>query len=101
MTIYGGNHQLRRLLQAIQCFIRMQTEIVFELRRDIAEHCDISAGTEKLFAAAGNHNHLYAFIHPRRENSGIQLLHHLVRIGIRRRIIEGQKRNAVDDAEFD
>ena len=78
MAVDGGNDQLRRLFQTRQRLVRVQTEIVLELRRHLAEHLNVRARTKKLLALSSDYDHLDTFVHARVQNSGIELLHHLI-----------------------
>src|SRR5439155_19919924 len=54
MTVDCCDDQLRRLLQTRKRFIRVQTEIIVELRRYISEYLNICAGAEKFLCDAGD-----------------------------------------------
>jgi len=45
---------------------------------------------EKLFTAPGNHNHFDALVHAGLKNISVDLLHHVIGISIRWRIVKGQ-----------
>ena len=100
MTINCGNDQLRRLLQPQQRFVRVQTEIILEFGSHTAKHLNVGAGAKEFSPAAGDDNDLNAFIHPRFENARIELLHHLIRISIRRWIVQSDDRYATLDSVF-
>src|SRR5262249_55790539 len=95
VTIDRRNHELRRLLQTIERLVGVQTEIVFVSRRHAREHLNIGARTKELLALASDHDHLDRLIHARVENRAIELLHHLIAVRIRRRIIQRNDRDAV------
>ena len=89
------------LFKSRKSFVRVQTKVILELRRHLAQHLNIRTRTKEFFAAAGNHNHLRALIHSRFEDAGVQLLHHLIRISIRRRIVECHYGYSVADNVLD
>ena len=95
MAVDRRYYQLGSLLQTRQRFIGMQAEIVFERWGDTREHLDVRTGAEKLFAVAGDDDHLDSFVHPCLEYARVKRLHHFVGIGVCRRIVQGQKRDAV------
>ena len=88
MAVDSGDYQFGRLLQAIKSFVRVQTEVILELRSHFAEHGDVSAGAKEFLARPGDYDYLCALVHACFEDRGIKLLNHLVRIGIRGRIVE-------------
>src|SRR5687767_368285 len=95
MTVDCSDHKLRRLLQAVESLVGVQTEVILKRRRDIREHLDVGARAEKLLTLTRNHDHLNSVVYPRSENRAIELLHHLVAVGVRRWIVERNGRNAV------
>ena len=75
----------------------MKAKIVFKVWRHFGQHPDVRSGAEKLIAVPGDDNYMNVVIHPRIKNPAIQLLHHLIAVSVRRRIVERHKRNAVDN----
>jgi hypothetical protein len=86
MAIDGSDHQLRRVLEAQQHFVGMETEIVFECGIDAGQHLDVCAGREKLIACAGQHDHVNVILHAGTQDCVIELPVHLVGVGVGGRI---------------
>ncbi len=61
----------------------MQAEVILEGGIDGREHLDVCAGREKLVACAGQDDDVDVVLHARAENGGIELLIHLVGVGVR------------------
>ena len=78
----------------------MKTKVVFEFRCHVRKHLNVRARAKEFFAAAGNHDHLHAFIHAGRKNPRVELLHHLVGVSVRRRIVQRYNRDPFRDAIF-
>src|SRR5258705_7216712 len=68
LPIERGNWELRRLLEAVDRFVGVETEEVFEAGRDRVEHADVRAGGEELVAAAANDDDVHVVVEPRLEN---------------------------------
>jgi len=79
----------------------MQAEVVLELRRHLGKHPDVRAGGEKLVSRAADHNDVHGVVHPRVEDVPVQLLEHLVRVGIRGRIVQLEDRDTFFHAVID
>src|SRR5712692_8286532 len=97
MAIESRNDQFRRLLQPQERLIGVQAEVILELGARRPKHVDIRTGAEKFLARAAQNDHMSAVIHPHAEDRRVELLHHFVRIGIGRRIVQVQYRNAILD----
>ena len=89
------------LLQAAQCFVRMEAEVVLELRIGVPEHADVRAGAEEFLARAAEHDDVDRAVHPRVEDRRIDLAHHLVRVRVRGRIVQLDRGDAVRDGITD
>ena len=87
VAVQSRDNELRRLLEARKRLIGMQTEIILKCGVRLRQHRDTRARGEEFLARAAQHNHVNALIHSRAQNRGIELLHHLVRVGIRRGIV--------------
>ena len=101
MTVQRGDDQLRRLLEAVECFVGVQAEVVLEFRIRVVKHPDVRAGTEEPLAGAPQHDHVHTPIHPRVENRSVDLAHHVVRIRVRGRIVQLDRGDAVRDGITD
>ncbi len=101
MAVHGGDDELRGLLQPQERFVGVEAEHVFEGRRDLGEHVDVRARAEELLPLAAQDEHVDGFVHARVEDAGIQLAVHLVRVGIRRGIIQFEDRHAAFNAIID
>ena len=88
MAVERGNRELRCLLEPVQRFIRVQAEEILEPRRDLVEHPNVRARGEELVALAADDDHMDAVVETRLQDRIIQLPHHFVGVGIRRRIVE-------------
>src|SRR6185437_16608300 len=64
----------------------------------VLEHRDVGAGAEELLPRPTEHDHLDAWIHSGRQDRRVNLLHHLVRVGIGWRIRELDRAHGVADA---
>src|SRR5215204_4070638 len=95
MTINRCDHELGRLLEAIESLVRVKTEIVFVTWRNARKHLNVGAGAEKLLTFTGDYDDLDSFIHPRIEDRAIELLHHLVAVRVRRWIVESDQCEAI------
>ena len=83
-------HQLGRLLQAVQRLVGMQAEVVLEVRVRVLEHVDVGAGAEELLAAPLEDEDVDLLVEARLQDREVELPHHLVGVGVGRRIVEGQ-----------
>jgi hypothetical protein len=90
VAVERGDHQLRRLLEAVQRLVGVQAEVVLEGRVRRLEHVDVGAGAEELLARAGEHDHVHVVVEARLEDRRVELAHHLVGVGVGRRVVEGQ-----------
>jgi hypothetical protein len=97
MSIDRSDHELRRLFQTRQRFVRVQTEIILERWRDVREHANVGARAKELLARARERDDLHRVVHARVENRAIELLHHLVAVGVRRRIVERDQCDPIAD----
>ena len=73
----------------------MKTEIILEFRSHTAEHLNICARAEEFLALTSDDDHLHAFIHARCQNASVKLLHHLVAVRVRGRVVEPQECDTV------
>jgi hypothetical protein len=89
VPLESGDDQLGRLLQAVQRLVGVQAEVVLEVRVGRLQHVDVGAGAEELVAFALQNDHVHVLVEPGLENAVVELTHHLVRIGIGRRVVEG------------
>ena len=87
MAVERGNHQLRRLLEAVQRLVRVQAKVIFELRRNAGQHLDVRARRKKLFARPTQDEDMDGIVHARLEDGSVELLHHLVGVGVGRRVV--------------
>ena len=92
MPVQRRDHELGRLLQARERLVGVQAEHILELRRHLVEHADVRAGRKELLALAGEHDDFDVVIETRIENRFVELAHHLVRVGVRRRIVHLDER---------
>jgi REP element-mobilizing transposase RayT len=53
------------------------------------------APAQKNFSPAREHDHVHALVHARPQDAAVEVLHHLVRVRVRRRVIQRQDRDAV------
>jgi len=83
-----GDDQLRRLLEAVQRLVRMQAEVVLELRRDLRKHLDVRAGGEELVAGAAEHDDVDVVVHTRIQDARIELLVHFIGVGVSRGVVQ-------------
>ncbi len=93
VSVERGDHELRRLLETRQRLVGVQAEVVLELRRDRVQHSDVCAGGEEALAFAGEDDDFDAVVETRVENCFIELPHHLMRVGVCRRIIHRDDRD--------
>src|SRR6185436_3896634 len=82
--------QLGGLLQAVQGLVGVQTEVVLEVGVGPLEHVDVGAGAEEFLALAGEDDDMDLAVEARLDDRLVDLAHHLVGIGIGRRIVEGE-----------
>jgi hypothetical protein len=68
----------------------MKAEIIFERRCDVIQHLYVGASAKELVAMSGYNDYLHSIIHASLENCLVKLSHHLVAIGICRRIAKRQ-----------
>ena len=87
-------HELRRVLEADERLVRVQAEVVFEGGVGLPEHGDVGAGAEELLAVAGQHEHVHVVVEARLEDRRVEVLHHLVRVAVDRRVVEREERDA-------
>ena len=88
MAVQRCDDQLRRLLQPVQRFVRVQAEVVLELRRHRAQHRDVGTGTEEALARTPQHDHVHVRIEARLQNRLVQLAHHFIAVAIGRRHVQ-------------
>ena len=88
VAVDGRDDELRRLLQARQRLVGVEAEVVFEGRRHLRQHRDVGARAEELLARAGDDDDVDGLVHPRAQDGRVELLHHLVRVGVRGRVVE-------------
>ena len=101
MSVQRGDHELRRLLQPQQRLVRMQAEVVFELRRHLGQHLDVGPGGEELLSRAAHEDDVDLVIHASLQDALIQLAIHFVRVGIGRRIIQFEDRHTLFHSVID
>ena len=94
VAVEGGDDELGGVLEAVQGLVRVKAEVVFEVGFCLVEHADVGAGTEEFVAGAGEDENVDGFVHSRVENRRVQLLHHLVAVGVCRRRVELENRDA-------
>ena len=101
MAIDGCNDQLRRVFHPHQRLVAVQTEEISELRGRRQQHLDVRARAEEFIAGAADDYDMNVFIEPSFENRIIQIAHHFVCVGVRRRVVQFNDRNAVLSAVVD
>ena len=69
VAVQRGDDELRRLLEAVERLVRVEAEVVLELRRDLGEHLDVRAGGEELVARAAQHDDVDVVVHARVEDA--------------------------------
>ena len=94
VAVQRGDDELRRLLEAVQRLVRMQAEVVLELRRDLGKHLDVRAGGEELVAGAAEHDDVDVVVHTRIQDARIELLVHFVGVGVGRGVVQLEDRDA-------
>jgi hypothetical protein len=75
----------------------VQAEVVLEVGVGGLQHVDVGAGAEELVAFAAQNDHVDVLVEARLEGDLVQLAHHLVGVGVVRRIVEGQVRHPLLD----
>ena len=68
VAVQRGDHELRRLLEAVERLVGVQAEVVLELGIGVLEHADRRAGAEELLARAGEHDDVDGRVHARVED---------------------------------
>ena len=63
---------------------------------DLREHRDVGAGAEELVSFAGQEQHVDGGVEAGFEDRLVQLPHHLVAVGVRGGVIEGEHGDATD-----
>jgi hypothetical protein len=101
VAVDRGDDQLRRLLEARQRLVGVQAEVVLEVRIDGLEHVDVRAGAEELLARARDQDDEDLRVEARLEDALVEVPHHLVRVGVRRRIVEREDGDAALLAKLD
>jgi hypothetical protein len=101
MAIEGRDDQFGSLLETAERFVGVEAEIVFELRVGLGEHGDAGARGEKLFASAADDDDVDGLVHAGLEDGRIELLHHVVGIGVGGWVVHFKDGDAVFDAIFD
>src|SRR5690625_8009527 len=66
----------------------MEAEVVLEGRGHRVQHLDIRAGTEEPVTSPDDQDDMDIIIHPRLQDRSIEVLHHLIGIGVSRWVIE-------------
>ena len=97
VPVQRRDHQLGRLLESVHRLVGVQAEVVLERRIGVLEHADVGAGAEELLAGADEHDHVDRGVHARRQYRVVELAHHLVRVGVGRRVVQLEHRHAVGD----
>src|SRR5580692_376854 len=54
-----GNDELRRIFEAKQSLVRVEAEVVSEVRVGLTQHVNVLAGAEKLVAVPGYDDHVH------------------------------------------
>jgi hypothetical protein len=88
VTVQRGNHELRRLLEPVHRLVGVQAEAVFPLGLGLREHRDVRPGAEELLARATDDDDVHGRVHARGKDRIVDLAHHLVRVGVRRRVAQ-------------
>ena len=84
VAVERGDDELRRLLEAQQRLVGVEAEVVLERLVRLFEHVDVGAGAEELLAVAGDDEDVDVVVEARLEDGGVELLHHLVGVGVAR-----------------
>src|SRR3989442_14702188 len=100
MTVQGSNDQFGSLLQPAKRLTGLQAEVILISRIGFGEHGDARAWAEEFFSGTANQEHVHALVHARFQNGGVELLHHLVTVGIWRWIVQFEYRDALSHAGF-
>ena len=79
--------------ETVERLVRMEAEVVLELRRDLRKHLDVRAGGEELVARAAEHDDVDVVVHTRIEDARIELLVHLVGVGVGGGIVQLEDRH--------
>jgi len=101
VTVECGDDEFGSLLETAKRFVGVETEIVFELRVGLGEHGNAGAGGEELLASAADDDDVDGLVHAGLEDGSVQLLHHVVGIGVGGWIVHFKDGDAVFDAVFD
>src|SRR5438105_1294484 len=96
------DHELRRLLEPAERLVRVQAEIVLEVGSTLLKHLDVGTGAEELVGLlgvgrrrrAGDHQDMDRLVHPRVEDMGVKLPHHLVAVRVRGRVPQFEDHHA-------
>ena len=99
VPVQRRDDELRRVLEPEQRLVRVQAEVVLELGIRLLEHSDVGAGAEELLTRPAEHDDVDRRVHARGEDGRVDLEHHLVGIGVRRRIVQLDRRDAIRDAD--
>ncbi len=97
VAVERRDHQLRRLLEPRQRLVGVQAEVVLEVRVRRLEHVDVGAGAEDLLAGAGEHDDVDRRVEAGLEDAVVELAHHLVGVGVGRRVVEGEVGDPLPD----
>ena len=95
VAVEGRDHQLRRLLEAVEGLVGVEAEVVLEARLRLLQHLDVGAGAEELVALALEHQDVDVVVEARSEHGLVELTHHLVGVGVGGRVVEGDVGDAV------
>ena len=94
VAVERRDHELRRLLEPVQRLVRVQAEVVLELRIGVLEHADV-APAQKNFSPAPVSTMTWTASSMRAvEDRGVELAHHLVAVGVGGRLVQRQQRRS-------
>src|SRR5712692_184556 len=88
VPVESRDDQLGSLLKPAKRLVGVQTEVVLESRIGLREHGNAGPSAEKFVARPANQQDVNTLIHARLEDGRVELLHHLVAIGVCRRIVQ-------------
>ena len=92
MTSFG------RVLEAEQRLVGVQAEEVLEAGRDGVQHPDVGAGREEPVALAAQDDDVHVVVEAGLQDGLVELPHHRVGVGVRRRVVHLDDRDAVGGA---
>jgi hypothetical protein len=88
VAIERRDDELWRLLEAIERLVRVEAKVVFEGLIDLRKHLNVGAGAEKAVAVPGDDDDVNVVVEAGVENGFVEILHHLVREGVHRRVVQ-------------